>query len=233
MTIGLFNPLPFCIGGGETPVGAAHAALRDALGGPAGKHVGPHVLDGGVEDAWRFCLALGSVVGDEHVDAAALEFFPQMATYGLERWEDQMGLERAGTVTAKREQVAAQFAGMLSACLPVLQAQLRAQVDPAISVGVDAEEDRKLAGPHRYLADRTSALPFGPRASSPVASFASSAIVRILWPGLHDDGDLAPVHRIARAVLPAWQGFTVANGYGFVLGATDGLSYLGRRALAW
>lgn len=231
--IGGLNPYPRVIGGAPSEPLKIHDSLRRAVGGREGGGASVPFWEGGLEDGWRWAKALMIARASSMAEQALLEFLPHTAEHSLQLWEDTLGVLREPSQQERRDALAATITVPATAVANRIQAYLQENFDAGITVGLVDETNRHECVPHKALADRTGAVPFGPDAASSYPNYTNSYELRVTWPGLPDDEDRERAERYLRNALPAWMDYQITNGVGFVLGATDGLSYLGRRSLGW
>ncbi len=229
--VGGLNPISRVVGGAPSLAEKVHAALRAAVGGRRGGGAGKLFWESpnAIEDAWRFAKAraIARVLG--LMEQAAQEFFPQTASYNVDQWEESLGLLPAPSLHERRLQIAAVWTDEVDASIPGLQADLRARFGAGITVSYDSDANRTQARFHKWLADRTGVVPFGPRASSPAPGLSTSYRLRVQYPGTHTEKELQAVRDRLNLVLPSWVDYTVFESKQFVLGT----SKLGHTALTW
>lgn len=220
MMIGGWNPLPAQVGGADSPARAIYSTLRSAVGSGAG----PSWTDGGIEDWWRWCKALGLWIGIASVEGAALELLPRSMTFSLERWEQALGLTGDAPIEVRRRSLELALFASLSAIVADLRGYLRESFDSEIDILSPTLETMCAAHAHRYL----RGLPvWGEGESSRLANFSSGFHLTVVWPSLQTEEQRRPMARALAIRLPAWVTFSVVNSVVFRLdGGPDGSSLL-------
>lgn len=230
MAVGGLNPLPLVIGGAASNAEKVHAALRSAMGGREGGGTGKHFWEGSIEDAWRFAKAraIAYVLGLE--EQAIEEFLPHHASYNVDQWEESLGLEPAASLNERRLQIAAKWTDEIDVIVSGLQADLRARfASTTLTLSTDSARDRCQGHYHKWLADRSGVLPFGPRSTSPAPGFSTAYRLRVYWPGTHDEREMQLMRDRLNDVLPSWWDYSIFEDLGFEVGT----SKVGHVAVAW
>jgi hypothetical protein len=220
VSIGVFNPCPFVIGEGPTPLESAYQSLREAVGAKAGIAGGKSFADGGIEDARRYCRALVIAAAASLQEAALAEFFAITTTYRLREWEDILHLPHQDDAEAGRQAAAAVAYAKLYGDLPRLREQLRARFDPSINLTLIAREDQVTTMIGKTLADRTGTVYFGTRGVQIAPNYSTAWVLNVSWPGTRTPDELALISRVVSRVIPSWVDFQITGSTGFVLGTS-------------
>jgi hypothetical protein len=202
---GWHNPWPFEWGGAPTPDETIYEALRSAVGNLAAED------DTGIDGLWRQCRAAAIAKVSELAELAVMQAFPQVATVHLELWEEYLSITPSGNATEedRRLDVAIAYARMILADGPDLLQQLRT-IDSRFTVDrIDREENTTtvLGCPYPTLWPAYSGegvLPVRLQTSAPIPTEA-------------DRLSMMRAKRVLSEVLPAWQDFSIATSFGFVL----------------
>lgn len=137
MSYGFGGGWPFEFGGGDSTAEEILVALRAALG-----NVPPP--EGGIDDLWRKGEAIVIDCANSLVEVAVAQAFPQLATYGLERWEELLGIIPSGYDEERRQRVVLLEATPPRADFPSLDEELAA-ISPKLSL-VPPTRDRERVG---------------------------------------------------------------------------------------
>ena len=221
MMLGGWNPLPAQIGGADPPARGIYSSLRSAVGKGG---AGPSWTEGGIEDWWRWCKALGLWIGLASVESAASELIPRAMTFNLELWEEALGLTPDAPIEVRRRSIELTLFASLSAIISQLRSYLRETFDPEIEILSPTLEQMCFAAAHRYL----KGLPaWGEGQSSILANFSTGFHLTVVWPSMTSEDQRRPMLRALALRVPAWVGFSIVNAMVFRLdGGVDGSSLL-------
>lgn len=252
MPLGGLNPLPFRIGGEQTPTQKIYGALASSVGkggtGPAG----------GLRELWRLCIARAVAEASVAKDLAALQAFPQTMTVAIPAAERFYALPLAGNEVDRRAEVWAATIYDPSATGPDLGAALRA-IDPAFAIETLPWRQSSVMVPGKAFGplpgDAGPTFGSGQSAgtySAPWCNYSDSFIVRVRYVLASWQTEIpVPSYELALRLLseacPAFSDFCVYNvvsgpdGDGFYLDggppsppadpSTDGTSLLEMTAL--
>lgn len=242
MGLGVFNGLPFRVGGGKTLARRIYDELRKAVGeggaGPAWS-ANPRTMLG-AEDFWRICKAKVLAAALRADERAMLQFFPAWATDALPFYEEALGLAEEPTTAQRQAAAAAAWTLQISADIPTLRDELFA-LSPKLSIEALAYAQATISMFGKQFGPRTGGPPFGSGMSAGVQSsawpnFASDFVLYVRYTlGAGETkvpNDLrATVSRYLCERLPSFVDFQLSTGSPFYLdGGPDGTSLLDQTA---
>lgn len=216
--IGSLNPCPFRVGGGATPSSKAYQAMRRIVG-----EGGSARNDTGLDGLWRRSRAKGLAAVWSAKERATLQFFPHLATDGIDYYERATGLVRAkGEQDATyRLRLWAAYVASIRADVPHIDDDLKA-IDPRISI---LEPGNSSTTEHGRAFG-----PLGPSLESPamttsvVPNYSSDFVLFIFFdvghagpPTIGERRTIERINSYLRGVLPSWVSFVLMTETAFTL----------------
>jgi hypothetical protein len=227
--LGSLNPLPFRVGGGQTPSSQAYATLRQAVG-----KGGSAANDLGIDGLWRRSRAKGLAAGASAVRRALMQAFPFLATDALPYYERRLGLLAApgDSDTKRRAAIVPRWtAAPLRSWNDILNALKALDTRFSLVLPLDTHEIVSDLGRAFNAYDTTNAAlgpAFGiPGGCTTFPNYSTRQLLRVSFaPGYA--GKLKPVdfnlieqaRQLLRASLPSDQDFQISVGL-WVLGSTQ------------
>ena len=221
-SFGWHNPWPFEWGGGPTIVEKHYLVLRRAVG------VGGSALDEeSVEDLWRQRKAIMVAALDAVAERAFLQFFPDKAQDSLPYYEQLLGV-----VAGPGQSDEARRQAVVPAFIADALADTGRAVDSLLRID---ERFGIIEQTHESAAATVLGRAFEPFNGSPDFDSGDASVKSSSFPNYSDDfmvtvlfsGSAVPGKvereiidqgaRLLNTMLPAWVGFRIITGTGFIL----------------
>ncbi len=233
--IGSLNPLPFRVGGGQTPSSRAYNVIRQAVG-----KGGSAENDLGIDGLWRRARAKGLAAATSPTRRALLQAFPHLATDSIPYYERRYGLVAGAedNETQRRNAVVERFTEQPIRNWNELEDALQ-RIDARFSISMPSDDLETVTmygrGFEQYdTTDKRVGPPFGIEGGvTQWPAYSSRQLLRVRLelgyaaPTPVDKVSIERGRQLLRRVLPSDEDFSISTG-AWVLGSTP----LGFGALA-
>lgn len=216
--IGSLNPCPFRVGGGATPSSKAYHALKRVVGeGGSAKD------ETGLDGLWRRSRAKGLAAVWCAKERATLQFFPHLATDGIEYYERVTGLVRAKNEAdaTYRLRLWAAFVASIRSDVPHIDDDLKA-IDSRIEIIEPGPTTTTVHG--RAFGPLHSTLESPAMAATVVPNYSTDFVLYVFFdvnhsgpPTTNERRTIERVNSYLRGMLPSWVSFVIMTEVGFTL----------------